>query len=366
MTTFHPQQSDCGRRVQKMAHTSTHEIHVTNCPTKLHSHGHEARKNVCSKFQGTVQEHVNEWSFYTREALPLSRAKVLRLANGSPELARSPVRWSRDDREPSGKKSGEMSRATVAQCPRNRQATADVSSPDDRRDDLQDNLRYANVGRAASALESCETTHNLFAQRRCNGRANGPRKIPQATRKIPTASFQPSQLNIMNTPTTPQPTLDLESLRKAIQEFRPNPHRVPFNILKPFHDSIVELRAKRASYRSVAELLQQHGVKTSRARVAEYGRIVLEGGKKRKRQKRTKSTPAANAPATLPSAPTVAAQPAPATPPATAITSEVPPPPKESSPYRSRGPHIANVRMMSPEEKADFDAFLKAKNAPKS
>ena len=199
-----------------------------------------------------------------------------------------------------------------------------------------------------------------------NGRANGPRKIPQATRKIPTASFQPSQLNIMNTPTTPQPTPDLESLHKAIQEFRPNPHRVPFSSLKPFHDSIIELRAKRASYRSVAELLQQHGVKTSRARVAEYGRIVLEGGKKRKRQKRTKSTPAANAPATLPSAPTVAAQPAPATPPATAITSEVPPPPKESSPYRSRGPHIANVRMMSPEEKADFDAFLKAKNAPKS
>jgi len=75
----------------------------------------------------------------------------------------------------------------------------------------------------------------------------------------------------MNTLTTPQPTLDPESLRKAIQEFRPNPHRVPFNSLKPFHDSIVELRAKRASYRSVAELLQQHGVKTSRARVATAG-----------------------------------------------------------------------------------------------
>jgi hypothetical protein len=95
----------------------------------------------------------------------------------------------------------------------------------------------------------------------------------------------------MNTPTTPQPTLDLESLRKAIQEFRPNPHRVPFNSLKPFHDSIVELRAKRASYRSVAELLQQHGVKTSRARVAEYGRIILDGGKSRKRRKRMKTAP---------------------------------------------------------------------------
>ena len=148
----------------------------------------------------------------------------------------------------------------------------------------------------------------------------------------------------MNTPTTPTP--DLESLRKAVQEFRPVPHRVPFNGLKLVHDSIVELRKQNVSYAAIAELLQQHGVKTSRARVAEYGRIVLEGGKKRKRRKRAKITPAANIPATPQSAPAVAAKPAPATPPATAITSEVPPPPKESSPYRSRGPHIANVRMM--------------------
>ena len=58
----------------------------------------------------------------------------------------------------------------------------------------------------------------------------------------------------MNTPTKPTP--DLESLRKAIQEFRPNPHRAPFTNLKPFHDSIVELRGKSASYSVIAELLQ--------------------------------------------------------------------------------------------------------------
>jgi hypothetical protein len=166
----------------------------------------------------------------------------------------------------------------------------------------------------------------------------------------------------MNTPTTPTP--DLESLHKAVQEFRPVPHRVPFNGLKPVHDSIVELRKRTVSYAAIAELLEQHGVKTSRARVAEYGRIVLEGGKKRKRRKRAKTMPAANIAATPQSAPAEAATPAPATPPATAITSDVTPP-KENSPYRSRGPHIANVRMMSPEEKADLDAFLKAKDAPK-
>jgi len=168
----------------------------------------------------------------------------------------------------------------------------------------------------------------------------------------------------MNTPTTPQPNLDLESLRKAIQEFRPNPHRVPFNSLKPFHDSIVELRAKRASYRSVAELLQQHGVKTSRARVAEYGRIVLDGGKSRKRRKRIKTAPTVVVTAAPQNAPAADLKPLPAT--TTAPVSNVPPQPKENPPYTSRGPRIANVRMMSPAEKADLDAFLKAKNAPKS
>ena len=168
----------------------------------------------------------------------------------------------------------------------------------------------------------------------------------------------------MNTPTTPTP--DLEGLRKAAQEFQPNPHRVPFNGLKPVQDVIVDLHRRKLSYAIITELLQQHGVKTSRARVAEYGRIVLEGGKKRKRRKRAKTTPAANVPAVPPSAPAVAPQPTPATSaPATTITNNVQPP-KENSAYTSRGPRIANVRMMSPEEKADLDAFLKAKDAPKS
>jgi hypothetical protein len=163
----------------------------------------------------------------------------------------------------------------------------------------------------------------------------------------------------MNMPTTSTP--DLEGLHKAVQEFRPVSHRVPFNGLKLVHDSIVELRKQTVSYAAIAELLRQHGVKTSRARVAEYGRIVLDGGKKRKRWKRAKNTPAANIPATPQSVPAEAAQPAPATPPATAITSDVPPPPKENSAYTSRGPHIANVRMMKPEEAKEFNDSLKPK-----
>jgi hypothetical protein len=152
----------------------------------------------------------------------------------------------------------------------------------------------------------------------------------------------------MNTPITPTP--DLESLRKAIREYQSDPSRIPFNNLKPFHDSIVELRGKNASYAAIAELLEQHGVKTSRARVAEYGRIVLEGGKSRKRRKRAKTALAANIPATPQSAPAVAAKPTPAT-----------PAPKENSSYHSRGPHIANVRMMGAEEAKEFNDSLKPK-----
>ena len=164
----------------------------------------------------------------------------------------------------------------------------------------------------------------------------------------------------MNTPITPTP--DLESLRKAVQEFRTVPHRVPFNVLKLVHDSIVELRKQTVSYAAIAELLQQHGVKTSRARVAEYGRIVLEGGKKRKRRKRAKFTPVINVPATPQSAPAVAAKPTPATPaPTAAPAGNDTPPPKENSAFVSRGPRIAKVAMMSPEEAKEFNDSLKPK-----
>ena len=152
----------------------------------------------------------------------------------------------------------------------------------------------------------------------------------------------------MNTSPTSPTTPDLDSLRKAIREYQPDPSRIPFSNLKPFHDSIVELRGKNASYAAIADLLIQNGVKTSRARVAEYGRIVLEGGKSRKRRKRARTAPAVNAPAT----------PAPTTAPAGNGT----PPPKEDSPYRSRGPHIANVKMMTPSEREEFEASLKSKS----
>ena len=164
----------------------------------------------------------------------------------------------------------------------------------------------------------------------------------------------------MNTPTIPTP--NLEALRKAIKEFQPNPRRVQFINLKPVHDSIAELRKQNASYAVIAELLQQHGVKTSRARVAEYGRIVLDGGKSRKRRKRAKTAPTAHLPAAPQTAPAVATKPVPAT-----ITpaNHVPPPTHDPSAFVSCGPHIANVEQLSPQDAAEFEASLKSRNAPK-
>jgi len=144
----------------------------------------------------------------------------------------------------------------------------------------------------------------------------------------------------MNTSTV---TPNLELLRQAVQEFQPTPSRIPFHVLKTHHEFIVMLRAKKASYRSIADLLEKHGVHTSRARVAEYGRIVLDGGKSRKRRKRAKTVPAVNmlvAPQSVPAMPT---KPVPAS---TAPADDVPPPPAESSSYRSRGPRIARIRML--------------------
>jgi hypothetical protein len=161
----------------------------------------------------------------------------------------------------------------------------------------------------------------------------------------------------MNTPTTSTP--DLEGLHKAVQKFRPNQHRVPFTSLKLVHDSIVELRNRTMSYAAIAELLQQHGIKTSRACVAEYGRVVLEDGKKRKRRKRAKAAPSVNIPATSKSESAVVAKSTPSTP-APAAAANLPPP-KENSAFVSRGPRIAKVAMMTPEEAKEFEDSLKPK-----
>ena len=128
---------------------------------------------------------------------------------------------------------------------------------------------------------------------------------------------------------------NLELLCKAIREYQPESSRIPFGNLKPFHDSIVELRGKQASYAVIADLLKQHGIKSSRARVAEYGRIVLEGGKRRKQRKYACTTPAAIQ--IVPPAP----KPTPPISTSNSLTTYEKPP---------RGPHIAKVELLPASE----------------
>ena len=137
----------------------------------------------------------------------------------------------------------------------------------------------------------------------------------------------------MNMPTSPPLTANPELLRKLVQEFKPNPHRVPFRNLEPFRDSIETLREKGASYAVIADLLREHGVKTSRARVAEYGRTVLEKQKPRKRRRRTNPAPVATPPA-IPQTPT------------SSVLPTNPPGSFPSSYQQPRGPRIAKVRML--------------------
>ncbi len=81
----------------------------------------------------------------------------------------------------------------------------------------------------------------------------------------------------------------IAGLNELIKNFKPNPRRVVFYHLKPFHEKIVEWRSMHASYSIIARMLKGQGVQTSKARVAEYGRVVLDGKKPRKRKRARRS-----------------------------------------------------------------------------
>jgi hypothetical protein len=136
-------------------------------------------------------------------------------------------------------------------------------------------------------------------------------------------------------------SFDPTTVRKAVEEFTPRrPQK--FQDLLPAKDVIAELRQKRASYRSIADLLTQHCLPTSKTAIAMFCHQVLgEGVRPRKRPSRRK-----------PSVPTASTEEA--TPHQAADT----PQPAEPSPHsngdeapsaRSRGPRIAQVRILKPQ-----------------
>ncbi|MCW5555089.1 MAG: hypothetical protein KIS67_23360 [Verrucomicrobiae bacterium] len=134
---------------------------------------------------------------------------------------------------------------------------------------------------------------------------------------------------------------DPATFRKAVEEFTPRrPEK--FQDLMPAKDVIAELRQKRASYRSIADLLTQHCLPTSKTAIAMFCHQVLgEGVRPRKRPGRRKpSIHAASTEETTPHQTADTLQPAEPSPNSNG---------DESQPTRTRGPRIAQVRMLKPQ-----------------
>jgi hypothetical protein len=155
-----------------MANAATFNSTPRITPSNLHAHVHETRKIQCNNVQGTVQAHIIELSFYAEQALPLNFVRFLRLAKNSPMAARSPARWPHDGHETSAKTTGKISRLMSAQFPGNGWAVATAMPTNVHQDDSQDDLPCAGLGRAMSALETCETTRNTAMQQPRNGQGN--------------------------------------------------------------------------------------------------------------------------------------------------------------------------------------------------
>jgi hypothetical protein len=140
------------------------------------------------------------------------------------------------------------------------------------------------------------------------------------------------------------PSFDPATVRKAVEEFTPRrPQK--FQDLLPAKDVITELRQKRASYRSIADLLTQHCLPTSKTAVAVFCHQVLgetvRPRRRRARKRAAVSTPPNGEGTTLESAPaSVVGAPA---------DSATNPDSNEVPQSRARGPRIAQVRMLKPQ-----------------
>lgn len=129
-------------------------------------------------------------------------------------------------------------------------------------------------------------------------------------------------------------SFDPATVRQAVAEFTPlRPQK--FQDLLPAKDVIAELRQRRASYRAIAELLTQHCLPTSKTAIAAFCHQVLAEIVRPRRRPARKRPPSPAEPNGR-------------------VASVSPEPAAESGSEdlpqtRSRGPRIAQVRMLKPE-----------------
>jgi hypothetical protein len=189
MIIFHSRRSDCARRARKNENAGTFNFTSQIAPSICTVAFTKCEKSDATIITSRCSRTAVSYRFRGGQALPLVWTRFLRLADSSPKTVRSPARRSRDGREPSGKKSGEMSRVLSAQLPGNGRTVAAAMPPNVRQDDSQDNLPSAGLGHAMSALETCETTRNTSAQLPCRSPRNGQCNISRAACRILVIGF---------------------------------------------------------------------------------------------------------------------------------------------------------------------------------
>ena len=127
------------------------------------------------------------------------------------------------------------------------------------------------------------------------------------------------------------------TVRKAVTEFAP-PRPERFRELSAAKDFIAELRKKRASFRSIADLLTLHSLPISKSAVAEFCHEVLGEISRPNKRRPRKRPPASNLSEGEPLS-------------TITTTSFLPTTgnPGENQQPRVRGPRIAQIRMRKPK-----------------
>src|SRR5947207_14368855 len=138
-------------------------------------------------------------------------------------------------------------------------------------------------------------------------------------------------------------SFDPTAVRKAVAEFTPSrPQK--FQDLYPAKDLIAELRQKRASYRAIAELLTKHCLPTSKTAIAMFCHAVLGEIVRPRRRPGRKRLPAS----VQENGENTASDSTPAS--GISASAELPTNPvgDVAAPARTRGPRIAQVRLIKP------------------
>jgi hypothetical protein len=158
MITFHSWQLDCARRARKNKNSGAFIFTSQVAPSICTVAFTKCEKSDATIFTSRCSRTAVSYRFMTGQALPLSIVRFLRLANSSPTIQRSPARPSCNVREPSHKKSGEMSRFISERFPGNCRTVANSMPPNFRAATCKTTRNMPRNGHAMSASQSAQQT----------------------------------------------------------------------------------------------------------------------------------------------------------------------------------------------------------------